>query len=580
MKIIKNIMNEKTISLILAIIAYATLSINGVIIAYNPLSWLLLFALIYAYTKVNIYNKEYFKASLIFSVIFSLLLTVGSTTMNAISSDISVFKQLMSIKILITYIGELTSIYVILINLLPKLCSYKISDWITNWTSKKIFITSFLIIFLSWIPYFLALYPGELSPDSIGELGIIINNFTHMTNHHPIIHTLLIAIPYSIGYGLFKSVNVGVAFYSVTQMIIMSIMFSYFITFLFKKKVSRWIIVICICYFAFIPMHAYYSVTMWKDIVFAGLLLVLTVKLIQICDNYDNLKFRNLIPFIIISLLATLFRNNAIYMYFILMIVTLIILKKKFKILLLSFLIVIASYYTITIPVFNLLNIERSSSSEYIGMPLQQIGRMAYKKVKFNKQEKKMLNNLMGIENIRKYYIAECADGIKFNENYNRDYFDNNKVKFLKLWMGLVVKHPAVATEAYFISTLGYWYPGVNNWTVIKGVELNNYGVTRDSKLPTSFVNIIYKIESRGMPLINMTWSTALAFWISAVFAYVCIKKRKKKYMIAYIPIFGILVTMLIAAPTYAEFRYIYSAYTCLPLLMVLPYIKIKKENK
>ena len=56
-------------------------------------------------------------------------------------------------------------------------------------------------------------------------------------------------------------------------------------------------------------------------------------------------------------------------------------------------------------------------------------------------------------------------------------------------------------------------------------------------------------------------------------------KKRKGlKYIYAFVPVLGIWLTMLLASPVYGEFRYIFGAYTCLPLFVILPFIGEKKD--
>ena len=112
--------------------------------------------------------------------------------------------------------------------------------------------------------------------------------------------------------------------------------------------------------------------------------------------------------------------------------------KKHIKIFGVAFFIVFSIYLIIKKPVFNYLNITKSSSAEYIGMPLQQVGRMAFKNVKFTEDEKELINELMPLEVMAVSYNPRLSDGIKFNENYNSAIFDNNKLEYLKLYLKLV----------------------------------------------------------------------------------------------------------------------------------------------
>ena len=565
--------NNKIYRVAIALFVYLVLHINGLIVQYNPMSWFLLIIIIMFYLKIDLYNKNYFRSSIIYSIVFSLLMTVGANLYKVMYFDFT-------INTFISFLGFGIIFYTILINLFPKLCEGNALDKNPTKKYKKIFLISLVIILICWIPYFLSLYPSAITNDSVGELSIVFDKFSHMSNHNPIIHVITIAIPYYIGNAIFHEPNISVACYSITQMVIMASIFSYLVAFLAKKGIKNIYLVLCILFFAIVPMHGYYSVTMWKDIIFAGLMVLLTIQTIKVCDKYDRLRFRDLIPFIIISLLTILYRNNAIYMYYVFAIFMLIFLNKKIKVVLLSVFIVIFSYHIITGPIFNYLHIWKSSSSEYLAIPLQQVGRMAYKDVKFTKSEKKILNNLMDIEKMKKAYNPILVDDIKFNDNYSNDYIATHQKEFFEVWAKLVVKHPIIATEAYSIQTLGYWYPGVSYWSVHSGVAPNSLGIKHIPKGPNLIRQYISYLENRKTPFINMTWSTSLAYWVLAVFAFVCIRRKNKRYILAYVPVFGVWLTLMIAAPVYAEFRYIYSVYTCLPVLMLLPYFKNKDDKK
>ena len=49
--------------------------------------------------------------------------------------------------------------------------------------------------------------------------------------------------------------------------------------------------------------------------------------------------------------------------------------------------------------------------------------------------------------------------------------------------------------------------------------------------------------------------------------------------MIIYIPVIGIWLSLLVAAPVFAEYRYMYSFVTTLPLLLLVPKMKIEKKK-
>ena len=571
------------IPIIMALLSYFTICRYGTIKSYDILSWSILIGLLILFLKLDIYNNILKKEIIILSLLFASITIFGKFVyIFQENNEISIFKEFLHIKNIIYIMGVFNLYFMILTNILPKLYSYRIRKNASKIKPSKLFVICLLIILLSWLPYFLNFYPGTISSDSLWELSTVIHHFSSVSDHHPVIHTIFISIPYNIGYKIFETVTAGVALATLTQMIIMATIFSSLIVFLYKRNVNKIILLIVLGFYAILPVHGYYSIVMWKDVIFAGSMLLLTMKTINILEKNESneLTFKNLISFTLISLLCVFFRNNAIYMYFVFVLVTLILFRKSFKVFCIAFAIVIGTYYFVKGPIFTHFNVEKSSSSEYIGMPLQQIGRMTFKNVKFTNKEKELLNKLMPIEKMAVAYNPRISDGIKFNEYYNRNTFDENKMEYFKLWLQLVCKHPTIALESYTISTLGYWYPNIEYWSIENKITENEFNLEIQSKLPAISDKFFKKIEGRNVPLLNIEWSIGLCFWIILIFGVLSFKLNGKNGIYPYIPIFGIWITMMIAAPVYAEFRYVYGAYTSLPLLMLSPYLVKNICNK
>ena len=99
-------------------------------------------------------------------------------------------------------------------------------------------------------------------------------------------------------------------------------------------------------------------------------------------------------------------------------------------------------------------------------------------------------------------------------------------------------------------------------------------------KNPLVEINLMDKmnniINQRKVPLISMAFSIGFTFWIVLICAIYTVYKKKYKYLLVYIPIFALWLTT-IASPVWCEYRYIYSMFTCIPLLTVA---NISFENK
>ena len=569
--------DKNILTIIMACFSYSSICLMGIIETYNPFSWLIFGIICLLFYKTNIQEKKYRKEIIIMSIIYSILLIFGKIVYTfQFNKTANVFSIFFSFKTFIKLLGTFNFIFILLMNIYPKIYNFKLNKK-NSFTNKKIFWGSFIFIFICWLPYFLKYYPGVLTPDSLSEIDIIFNNFSHISDHHPIIHTLFISLPFNIGYKIFHSANLGVTLYSLIQMIIMDLIFSYFLTFLNERKVNKKILILTILFYAIMPVHPIYSISMWKDVIFSGLILLLSIETLKLLEN-KNINFKSMISFIIISILCIFFRNNGVYMYLLLIIFSLIIFKDKRKIFIIAFTIVLGTYAFVKGPVFTHFGVEKTESAEYIGMPLQQIGRMAFKNIEFTEYEKKEINKLIPIEILKDAYNPQFSDGIKFNPNYKDEVFDNNKFKYFKIWLNLVIKHPSIALEAHANSTLGYWYPGVSYSCFSTSLYPNDFGIYRDQKLPSIFDTYFKYVGTKKIPILNMVWSIGLCFWIIFLFGYITLKKKGFKYLYVFIPVIGVWITMLIASPVFAEFRYIYCAYITLPLLLLMPYLD--KNNK
>ena len=207
---------------------------------------------------------------------------------------------------------------------------------------------------------------------------------------------------------------------------------------------------------------------------------------------------------------------------------------------------------------------------------------MNYKNIKFSSKETKVVNNLIPIEILKEAYDPKTSDGIKFNPNYNGDYFDNNKSKVLSTWFKLCLKHPDVAIESYFISTLGYWYPDLEDRYYENTIIDNDFGLHQipvNNKLINKYVEVAGDYKN---PIIKNLWSIGLYVWLLIISIYLLLKRRANKYLISYIPVIGNLVTLFIATPVFNEVRYVFSLYLCSILLLLIPFFneKVEKTDK
>lgn len=135
------------------------------------------------------------------------------------------------------------------------------------------------LLVLSWLPSYLAYYPGICAYDATIQTGQIVSG--SYNDHHPIAHTLLIAGGMRIGERLFGSANMGIGLLVLLQMLLLAAVFSLGIMLLYRRGI-RWGVLVCLQVFGmFYPFHMYICVSLIKDVWFTIFFLL---QMISLCE--------------------------------------------------------------------------------------------------------------------------------------------------------------------------------------------------------------------------------------------------------------------------------------------------------
>ena len=115
--------------------------------------------------------------------------------------------------------------------------------------------------------------------------------------------------------------------------------------------------------------------------------------------------------------------------------------------------------------------------------------------------------------------------------------------------------------------------------------RLAHYDIHYVNILPDFLTKIIDNTKSNNYSLSTLCWGIGLGFlllFLSFIVAHIR-NIDKSKYLAWFIPFVGLWVTMMIASPVYAEYRYVYGLFTSLPIIVLIPFIinfSKKKQKK
>lgn len=444
------------------------------------------------------------------------------------------------------------------------------------------FIICATLITFAWIPYFLKYYPGIVTPDSYTQIGMAVG-YSNLSNHHPITHTGIIAIFVNIGAKIFKNINLGIALYSITSMIIMAILGSCVLIYLKKKGISKFIRIPILLYYMLYPVNGIYSITMWKDIFFSGIIPIFIILSRELIFNTEEFweKKKNIVLYVLVALLTILLKHNGLYIVILTIPFILIVLRKYWKKTLPLFLVIIFLYSLSNTLIYDVLKVKKGSIAEMLSIPTQQIARVEkYHREDIDEETRQKINKFFVIENIGDKYNPILSDDVK--GKLNAEYFEDNKMEFINLWAKLLIKYPKDYIESFISNSYGYYYPEAKYWVVSRATMDNPnqpLGIHQQPKINNELLNYIDSmIDNRDIPLLSMSFSIGTIFWGIVICVAYKIYVKEYKNILIYLPIFILWLT-LIASPVFCEFRYAYPMFTTFPLYIALNF-KEKGEKE
>ncbi|MDD6628061.1 MAG: DUF6020 family protein [Lachnospiraceae bacterium] len=443
-------------------------------------------------------------------------------------------------------------------------------------------LLTFLFLLLCWLPVLLAVYPGFFVYDAQDEyLQVASRTFS---THHPLVHVLLLGGIICAVHKVTDSYNLGIACYTVFQMILVSGGFTFLLSYLRKKKVSKTLRFISMLYFGLFPVIVMFTLCSAKDALFSTALLLLLICLLEMNLDSDSF-FTSKGWLLLIGASATsmmLLRNNGLYA-FVFLIPFLAFYQKKYrKRVLIWAAISIAGCLLINGGFRVAFQADDSENQEILTVPIQQLARTyKYEPEVFSEEDVKTLHEILPEEALV-MYNARLSDPVKYR--FRNDAFAAGKVKYIKLWAKIGLKKPLSYINAWLMTSYGFWYPD----TVINvyagnsvftftyedssyfGYEVELPGV-RDSKIP--WLDEVYRrlsleIEQEKVPIVSMLFSPGGLFWLFAfVFSYMLYRKNYHILMPC-IMVLAVWLTVILG-PTYLP-RYVLIFWFGLPLLVAL----------
>lgn len=439
--------------------------------------------------------------------------------------------------------------------------------------NRRLFLLSFFSLIILWIPAILATYPGVFSYDAMPKVDMILGERT-FNNHYPVLSTLLLTACMQLGKIISGNYIFGVFVSTIVQMLIVSFAFSYALIWMWNNRIPKLVIVLGFLFLGINPVVQIMVLSATHDIIFAGLLLILVVEILDMSVNTEHYfeSWKNIVRFILIAIFMCMFRNQGMYML-IVVLPFLVISFKRFRLKVFTSLIVpIVFVAVLTGPIYSSLGIVADKKSgEMLSFPIQQIARACNVVPNdIGTEEYDVIYKYIPKDNIEKYNPMS-ADPAK--ARFNNEYFLENKSDFFKVWFLVGIRNPGVYFDSFMYESYGYFYtektPLATDYILYDGVEGENYsfiGFERQTKFPL-YDNYLRKVSRElildKIPIVSTLTNEAFPFWIMMFLVSLFIlKKRWKELSMLVLPL-GYWGTLLLGPVIQSRYAF--------PLMVLVP---------
>jgi len=543
----------------------------------NSVKWLCIFfalCLLFYHAQM-VRERRTEKISFCAATFFSFFYIIGFS-INNFDSLAPITDSLTSfLKYIIAFMGITLTFYALLKILFDKITKIDLNNaeekkirLLDN--SRKSLLMRTFVIFLCWLPYLIVYLPGFINIDTFFQIAQVVGD-TPLSNHHPIFTTAITGFFYRLGL-LFGSAGIGLLLHSIFQMFIMAAAFSDVIAWMEEYNAGNRIRTITLLYFMLYPVHGFYSIVMWKDTLFSVVLMLLTLKTIQMVSQPNEFfkQKKNIIIYSLLCVFLFLTRNNGLYILVIFLPLLPVLLRKYWKSILIIIGVFAFSFFSMQI-IESALKVRQGSVGEALSLPLQQIARAVKDHGEtISDEDREIISAILPFEKLPELYISTNSDTIKVSGVFDENEFRQNSRSYLALWARLFTKYPLSYIDAFLCHTHGYWYPDFDGGIRAGRIEENDYNFYSWNIVPSFVENALSGIfVIRTIPAISMLVSIGFAVWLTIIMALVLLLKKSYRLLISFIPMLLLWLTC-IASPVSGQFRYIYGLFLVIPLFITI----------
>lgn len=257
-------------------------------------------------------NKEFLRFSFVMGCIYSFLLYIGKNCEMYGNFDVSFWGILKTAFITVGFSFILTAFIEMICRTISDKKIFNKADKLNNFFKydRRYFLKVWWLIMICWLPFWIIMQPAIFNFDLPVQIPEAVSG--NLTNWHPVLHTLYVYYSLLAGVKFFNSCEIGCIIYVIPQYLILSAIFAYCLSVFAKQNVSKLVRLLSFLFFAFYPVNWYFAISLTKDVLFSGFILLLTTLLFECsCDKKLFLNdFKKCLLLLIAIFGVLFFRTN------------------------------------------------------------------------------------------------------------------------------------------------------------------------------------------------------------------------------------------------------------------------------
>ncbi|UTE77341.1 DUF6020 family protein [Rossellomorea sp. KS-H15a] len=476
----------------------------------------------------------------------------------------------------LTHIFTLLFIYFTISITLSLLLRFEFSTREQKKTSMGRFMVYFIPILLVLLTYWVAFFPAGMTPDSLAQWDQA--HTKDFNDWHPIIFTWIIM--------LLTGIWDSPAIISLLQIIVISSIVSYCMLQFERIGVSKKFLYTVTAGFLILPVSGIFPIIIWKDVLYSAFLLLFSIHVFNIVYTRGHWlnNTSSIIGMLSSSFGLVFFRHNGLPVFIVVMLFLLVIYRKKLKVLAPLFIAIVGAYFILTGPIFKALDVTPSDPNEALSIPTQQIALIVINNGEMTLEEKEYINDIFPLELWKERYNPYNTNPIKFSwEEYDRDIIFEDFGKYVKTWLSLWWKNPAIAFEAFFDQTSLVWQinqpeDGYTDTYVTNIYYGNEFGLVDKVIIPSVTEQVASYLEKTKELLGFVIWRPAIYLSLILLFSVVSIARNGWKYGLVSMPIILNILSVMAALPA-QDFRYLYANTLVVFLLFLMMFVSKKADQ-